>query len=126
MLINMWGTGELKREFKVHDTKIYMKITRPLEPMALPVCIMLDNAYFYYPESTKELFDNLPVYTTQACESLRLPEDMSSVRRFVDYVQDGFDELFKTCPVENDREKQVYGEMTTKFGDMTLTKEVSR
>ena len=106
MLINMWGTGELKREFKVHDSKVYMRITRPLEPSATPVCILLNNAHVYYPVTTEELFEYMPVYTALACGHLRLPEDMQSIRRFMDYVQDGFDELFKQFPEERDREFQ--------------------
>jgi hypothetical protein len=51
---------------------------------------------------------------------------MTSIRRYLDYIQDGFDELFKQTPEDTDRDRQVYGEMTTKFGDMVLTKEVSR
>lgn len=126
MLINMWGTGELKREFKVLDAKIYMRITRPLEPMATPVCIMLDNAHVYYPSSQDELFYYMPVYSVLAHEHLRLPNDLSSIRRFVDYVQDGFDELLKTAPEEQDREKQIYGEMEATFGDTKIVKEVSK
>lgn len=126
MLINMWGTGELKREFKVHDSKVYMKITRPLQPDAKPVCIMLNNAHIYYPSDSSELYMNLPIYNALACDHLRLPEEMSSIRRFVDYVQDGFDELFKKIPDEDDREKKVFGEMTATLGDVKIVKEVSR
>lgn len=124
-LIRMWGTGELKREFNVLGTKIYMKITRPLEPMAIPAVIMLDNAYVYYPENQDELFYYMPVYQALACEHLRLPNDLSSIRRFCDYVQDGFDELFKTMPIETDREKRCIGEMSASLGDVKFTKEVT-
>lgn len=126
MLINLWSTGELKREFKSHNDKIYMKITRPLESAATPVVIELNNASFYYPDTTQELMDNMIVYSHQACERLMLPQELTTIKRYLDYVQDGFDELFKKSPTEDDREKQVYGEMTTSFGDVKLTKEVSR
>jgi len=125
-LVRMWGTGELKREFKVLDTKIYMRITRPLEPMAVPACIMLDNAHVYYPETQDELFLYMPIYKALACDHLMLPNDMSTIRRFCDYVQDGFDELFKTLPEEQDREKQCIGEMTSSFGDIKIVKEVMK
>jgi hypothetical protein len=126
MLLNMWSTGELRREYKSHDSKIYMKITRPLETGSTPVVVLLNNASFYYPDSPGELFANMPVYVEQACGRLGLPEEMTSIRRYLDYIQDGFDELFKQTPEDTDRDRQVYGEMTTKFGDMVLTKEVSR
>lgn len=126
MLINMWGVGELKREFKVLDTQIYMKITRPLEPMATPVCVMLNNAHIYYPQDQEELFYYMPIYSILAHEHLRLPNDLSSIRRFIDYIQDGFDELLKTSPIESDRERQSYGEMTATFGDTKIVKEVSK
>lgn len=125
-LIRMWGTGELKREFKVLGTTIYMKITRPLEPMALPVCILLDNAYIYYPEDQETLFEYMPVYQALACERLLLPNDMSTIRRFCDYVQDGFDELFKTLPVEQDRDKKIIGEMSASLGDVKIVKEITK
>lgn len=126
MLIKMWGTGELRREFKVLEHTVYMRITRPLEPTAIPACILLDNAYAYYPLSTDELWANMPLYKALACDHLRLPEDLSSIRRFVDYIQDGFEEMFKTLPEEQDRDKQVYGEMTASLGGARIVREVSR
>lgn len=124
MLINMWGTGELRREFKSHDSKIYMKITRPLEPSATPACILLNNAHAYYPQSKEELFEYLPVYQVLACEHLMLPNEVATIRRFIDYVQDGFDELLKTLPDETDREKRSIGELTATLGDVKICREV--
>ena len=126
MLINMWGTGELRREFKVYETKVYMKITRPLEASASPVCILLNHASYYYPTTTEEFFANLPLFTVLAVDHLKLPNDMSTIKRFVDYVQDGFDELFKTFPEENDRERQVFGEIDVQHGDVKFTKVLSK
>lgn len=126
MLISMWGTGELRREYKVYDSKVYMRITRPLEPGAIPVCILLNNAHVYYPLNADEFLKYLPVYRVLAVEHLCLPEDMGSIRRFIDYVQDGFDELFSKFPAEDDRDSQVYGEVDVHHGDVKFTKVLSK
>lgn len=123
-LIRMWSTGELRREFFVHKAKQYMKITRPLEPNAIPVVIDINNAHVYYPQSTDEIFYYMPVYRGLAHEHLMLPDDMSTIRRFVDYIQDGFDELRDLPPIENDREKRCIGELTASFGDIKIAREV--
>lgn len=125
MQINMWSTGELKREIKVHETTVYMKITRPLDRTAMPVVIELNNAHVYYPQTTDEFFMYLPLYALFA-EKLRLPDDMGTVHRLINYIQDGFDELLNKCPVEDDRYKQTVGEISATFGDIKISHEIQR
>jgi len=125
MLFNMWSTGELKREIKVFQQKVYMKITRPLASAATPVCIELNNAHIYYPSGQADFYEYLPVFSALT-QKLQLPDDMSTVKRFIEYVQDGFDEMFSKYPEEDDRERQVLGEVSATFGDMKIQHEVSR
>lgn len=106
--------------------KVYMKITRHLDSRAVPVCILLNNAHIYYPKSADDFYEYLPVYTALAVEHLNLPNELGSIRKFLDYVQDGFDDLFAKCPLDDDREKQVYGEIDVKHGDLKFTTELSR
>ena len=115
-ILKMWSTGELKRQFRHVNGEEAMVITRPLEPGALPVVIMLPNMHVYYPIDEVEFMENAPVYTALALGHLKLPVGYSprdletTLRRFVDFVQDGFDELKKMRP--EDKKAQVVGEVT--------------
>jgi hypothetical protein len=87
---------------------------------------MVNNAHLYYPESSDELVNNIPLYRYLAVEKLKLPDEMGTLRRFCDFVQDGFDELCGKSPVEDDRDKQLYGEVEVQHGDLKFTKEMRR
>jgi hypothetical protein len=115
-ILRMWSTGELRREFRHVNGEEAMVIRRPLEPGAVPVVIMLRNMHVYYPLDEAEFQANAPVYVALALGHLRLPEGFSgadlerTIRRFVEYVQDGFDELKKLRP--EDRQQRVVGEVS--------------
>jgi hypothetical protein len=127
-VLHMWGTGELRREFVHVNGRGAMKISRPLEPGAVPAVIMLDNMHVYYPVDDEEFMANSPIYTALALGHLRLPLGYSpadlekTLRRFVEYVQDGFDELKKMKPGED--RKEVVGEYTAVIGGEKISGEV--
>lgn len=123
-IFRMWGTGELKREYRHHNGKPVIWITRPLEPSAIPAIIELNNAHAYYPQTSEEFYQYLPLYTILACQHLHLPDEMITIKRFIDYVQDGFDELFKVKPEL--KEEKVYGEYTGQLGDVKISGELKR
>jgi len=130
ILLKMWSTGELKREFRHVGSKEAMVIRRPLEPGASPVVIMLENMHVYYPLDETEFRSYVPVYAALAIGHLKLPVGHSpvdlekTIRRFVDYVQDGFDELKKMKP--EDRQKKVVGEFTAHLNGERYSGELTR
>jgi hypothetical protein len=126
----MWGTGELTRTCE-HvrllngDGKApveCMVIRRPLEPTAQPVVIELRNAHFYYPRTREETLQAAMVVTQFMVNHLRLPVDTVSIRRFIDYIQDGFDELMDMKPAEV--KKQAVGEFSGYIGSDKLSGEI--
>ena len=127
-ILHMWSTGELKREFRHVGGNEAMVIKRPLEPGAVPVVILLENMHCYYPLSDDEFIENTPLYVALALGHLKLPVGYSpsdlekTLRRFVDYVQDGFDELKKIKPQE--QSKRVVGEVTGFVDGMRICQEV--
>lgn len=127
-ILHLWSTGELKREFRHVNGKEAMVIRRPLEPGAVPAVILLENMHVYYPSCEEEFQQQCPVYVALALGHLKLPAGYSgadlekTVRRFVDYVQDGFDELKKMKPQEQSR--QVVGEVTGYVDGMRICQEV--
>lgn len=127
-VLHMWSTGELKREFRHVGGEEAMVIRRPLEPGAVPAVILLKNMHVYYPIDEEEFQANAPVYVALALGHLKLPPGHSgsdlekTIRRFVDFVQDGFDELKKIKPQE--QSKQVVGEVTGYVDGQRICQEV--
>ena len=127
-ILHMWSTGELKREFRHVGGNEAMVIKRPLEPGAVPVVILLENMHCYYPLSDDEFIENSPLYVALALGHLKLPVGYSpsdlekTLRRFVDYVQDGFDELKKMKPQE--QSKQVIGEISGYVDGQKICQEI--
>lgn len=127
-ILHMWSTGELKREFRHVGGNEAMVIKRPLEPGAVPVVILLENMHCYYPLSDDEFIENTPLYVALALGHLKLPVGYSpsdlekTLRRFVDYVQDGFDELKKMKPQE--QSKQVIGEISGYVDGQKICQEI--
>lgn len=129
ILLTMWSTGELKREFRHVGGKEAMVIRRPLHKNSHPVVILLENMHIYYPLDEAEFIERSPVYTALAIGHLGLPEGFSgsdlrtTLRRFVDYVQDGFDELKKMKP--EDRKKEVVGEFEAHLNGERISGEIT-
>lgn len=127
-ILHLWSTGELKREFRHVNGEEAMVIRRPLEPGAVPVVILLRNMHVYYPVDEEEFQANVPVYVALALGHLRLPEGYSgsdlekTIRRFVEYVQDGFDELKKVRP--EDKRPRVIGEVSGFVDGQRISQEV--
>lgn len=127
-ILHLWSTGELKREFTHVGGEEAMVIRRPLEPGAVPAVILLKNMHAYYPIDEEEFQANAPVYVALALGHLKLPPGHSgadlekTIRRFVDFVQDGFDELKKIKPQE--QSKKVVGEVTGYVDGMRICQEV--
>ncbi len=127
-VLHLWSTGELKREFRHVGGEPAMVIRRPLEPGAVPVVIMLDNMHVYYPLDEEEFLRYVPVYSALAIGHLKLPAGYSggdlekTIRRFVDYVQDGFDELKKQKP--EDSQPEVIGEVSGFINGERFSQEV--
>lgn len=130
-VLHMWSTGELKREFRHVGGNEAMVIRRPLweaTGRSVPAVILLRNMHIYYPVDEEEFQQNTPIYVALALGHLKLPEGYSgkdlekTIRKFVDYVQDGFDELKKMKPQE--QSKQVVGEVTGYVDGMRICQEV--
>lgn len=133
MIIQMWGTGELQRTFRyVKDDKgnqvECMVIRRPLERDSLPAVIPLRDMHIFYPLHQRDWTDKIvqpyqgaPLSTFLAVANcaarLLLPitenetdfHSNGTLRRLCDYIQDGFDDLMKVKPHE-DEVKKVVGE----------------
>jgi hypothetical protein len=131
MILNMWGTGELRRTYRtVKDAKgnaiECMVIRRPLERDALPAVIPLRDMHIFYPQTQEEWTDIAvaPYQGDPLCSfmavahcaaRLLLPltgceTDFSrrgTLRRLCDYIQDGFDELMKVKPHEEEKKAAV-------------------
>lgn len=128
-ILHLWSTGELKRECRHVGGKEAMVIRRPLEPGACPVVILLENMHYYYPMDEYEFMENSPLYTALAVGHLKLPVGYSptdlerTLRRFVDFVQDGFDDLKKMRP--EGRQKEAVGEFSAVIGGEKITGEVT-
>jgi hypothetical protein len=94
------------------------------------VVIAIDTASVYYPEMwdnpVEHFYQYLPLYHEQAVVRLGLPDDMKTIKRYIEYVQDGIDDFLKQNPLEEYREKKVIGEIDVSHGDLKFTKELKR
>jgi hypothetical protein len=106
--------------------KTYMRITRPLEPAAIPACFMMNNMHIYYPTTPEEQMDAIAMYHRMGVGHLCLPDDFVSAKRFLDFIQDGFEELAKQRPDDYDREEKVIGELNATWGDVKINREVTK
>lgn len=130
-VLHLWSTGELRREFRHVNGEEAMVIRRPLweaTGRSVPAVIMLRNMHIYYPVDEEEFQQNTPIYVALALGHLKLPEGYSgkdlekTIRKFVDYVQDGFDELKKIKP--EDKKQRIVGEVSGYVNGERVSQEV--